>query len=435
MNKASKLGKGRGVGDHDRESKPTTQKAIQARNNNKIREIMSTFSASKPTNVDAQRIVCVLDALIEKVQVLQFVDSDLFNSLNDKAKLHEKEELLAQLSGSTHSLLTRELDLEVKLKPLLGGQDSIDKTMDETSPVIDFAGMVNTTAKNLRNLVRELQNNPHDLEIIKRLRKNNALEDYEDFLNYLRGLRLLMLRRLSTSVEEQASHDRQKEELDRKIELWERTKKNKEIELLNLQKQKKDYTAEKDEELSKLKFQIEEIEQNKTKKMKELETESKKDQEAMKKNFDEKESQLLKQLKILEDDLKDLRAKNKAEEGQLREKNNRGEDFLKEIITGYDEMMESKEKEILDLETEVQKIEKEIKDYQESLTMLKNEEQKEKEIDKKIHEKREFHETEHDKVNKIVQAIQNAWKIFKVKAKPGKKKKGGKKDGKDGKKK
>ena len=169
--------------------------------------------------------------------------------------------------------------------------------------------------------------------------------------------------------------------------------------------------------------------------MKELETESKKDQEAMKKNFDEKESQLLKQLKILEDDLKDLRAKNKAEEGQLREKNNRGEDFLKEIITGYDEMMESKEKEILDLETEVQKIEKEIKDYQESLTMLKNEEQKEKEIDKKIAEKREFHETENDKINKIVQAIQNAWKIFKVKAKPGKKKKGGKKDGKDGKKK
>lgn len=57
---------------------------------------------------------------------------------------------------------------------------------------------------------------------------------------------------------------------------------------MNLQKQKKDYTAEKDEELSKLKFQIEEIEQNKTKKMKELETESKKDQDAMKKNFDEK---------------------------------------------------------------------------------------------------------------------------------------------------
>jgi len=39
--------------------------------------------------------------------------------------------------------------------------------MDETSPVIDFAGMVNTTAKNLRNLVREVQNNPHDLEILK----------------------------------------------------------------------------------------------------------------------------------------------------------------------------------------------------------------------------------------------------------------------------
>jgi len=169
--------------------------------------------------------------------------------------------------------------------------------------------------------------------------------------------------------------------------------------------------------------------------MKELETESKKDQEAMKKNFDEKESQLLKQLKILEDDLKDLRAKNKAEEGQLRDKNNRGEDFLKEIISGYDDMMENKEKEIIDLETEVQKIEKEIKDYQEGLAMLKNEEQKEREIEKKILEKREYHETESDKVNKIAQAIQNAWKLYKVKAKPGKKKKGGKgKDGKDKKK-
>jgi len=45
--------------------------------------------------------------------------------------------------------------------------------------------------------------------------------------------------------------------------------------------------------------------------------------------------------------------------------------------------------------------------------MLKNEEAKEREIEKKIAEKREYHETEHDKVNTIVQAIQNAWKLYK----------------------
>lgn len=112
--------------EHGGESKPTTQKAIQTKQNLKIREIMSTFSASKPTNVDAQRIVCVLDALIEKVLIVQYLDSDLFNSLNDKARTQEKEELLAQLTNNTQLLLSRELDLEIKLKPLLGGQDSID---------------------------------------------------------------------------------------------------------------------------------------------------------------------------------------------------------------------------------------------------------------------------------------------------------------------
>jgi hypothetical protein len=43
----------------------------------------------------------------------------------------------------------------------------IDKTADEGSPTIDIASMITTTAKNLRNLIRELQNSPDDLEIVK----------------------------------------------------------------------------------------------------------------------------------------------------------------------------------------------------------------------------------------------------------------------------
>ena len=122
--KTTKVAKDRQRGGDHGESKPTTQKAIQMKQSKQIRDIMSTFSASKPTNVDAQRIVCVLDSLIEKVQILPLLDSDLVNSINDKTKAQEKEELLAQLSNNVHLLLTRELDLEVQLKPLLSGQDS-----------------------------------------------------------------------------------------------------------------------------------------------------------------------------------------------------------------------------------------------------------------------------------------------------------------------
>ena len=62
------------------------------------------------------------------------------------------------------------------------------------------------------------------------------------------------------------------------------------------------------------------------------------------------------------------------------------------------------------------KIEKEIKDYQESLAILKAEEEKEKEIAKKIAKKKELHDTEKDRINNIVQAIQNAWKVYKSKS-------------------
>jgi len=430
MNKVTKAPNARLRGrDDDRESKPTTQKAIQTKNTNKIREIMSTFSASKPTNVDAQRIVCVIDALVEKVQTLQYLDSDLFNSLNDKARTQEKEELLAQLTANTHTFLSRELDLEIKLKPLLTGQESIDKTNDETNQASEFANLLSTTAKNLRNLIREVQNNPRDLDILKRLRKNTPLEDYEDFLTYLRGLRLLMLKRLSTSVEEQASHDKQKEELDRKIQLWERTKNNKELELRNLKKEKEKFISEKDEELNKLKAQIEEIEMNKKRRIEDIQSESSKDHAAMKKSFEEKDAQLKKQLKALEDDLKEVRAKNKAEENTLRANNRRDQGNLEEIINNqYDVMMDKNEQELNELETDLQKIEKEIKDYQENIAILKSEEEKEKQIEKKIAQKRELHATEKDRINNIVAAIQHAWNNYKTKAKPSKKKKKGGKD-------
>ena len=48
--------------------------------------------------------------------------------------------------------------------------------------------------------------------------------------------------------------------------------------------------------------------------------------------------------------MKDLRKKNKDEENALRDKKGRDEAMLKDIIDQYDEMMETKEVEIRDLE-------------------------------------------------------------------------------------
>jgi len=110
--------------DKEKDKVPTTQKTLQSNQNAKLINIMSTFSVSKPTNVDAQRIVTILENLIEKVKILQYLDAELMNGLNDKNKREEWEDSLLQLQEKTLNLLMKEAELESELKPLLNPEST-----------------------------------------------------------------------------------------------------------------------------------------------------------------------------------------------------------------------------------------------------------------------------------------------------------------------
>lgn len=66
----------------------------QDANDKKLVQIMEKFSYSKPTNVDAQRIVTILDNLITKTEILQYLDSEFLNSLLDKQKKGELDNIM-----------------------------------------------------------------------------------------------------------------------------------------------------------------------------------------------------------------------------------------------------------------------------------------------------------------------------------------------------
>src|SRR5690242_12469742 len=91
--------------DRDRDRNvPAAQKTLQINQNNRILTIMKAFTVSKPTNVDAQRIVTVLENLISKVKVLQYIDNELMNSLNDKNKREDIEKELLRINEKTLEL-------------------------------------------------------------------------------------------------------------------------------------------------------------------------------------------------------------------------------------------------------------------------------------------------------------------------------------------
>ena len=110
--------------DRDR-NVPATQKNLQISQNARILGIMKAFAISKPTNVDAQRIVTVLETLIAKIKVLQYLDNELMNVLNDKNKRGDLEKDLVKLNETTLKLLLKEAELEADIKPLLNPESNV----------------------------------------------------------------------------------------------------------------------------------------------------------------------------------------------------------------------------------------------------------------------------------------------------------------------
>jgi len=213
----------------EKDGKPTTLKSIQ---NNKTVQLLSQMTAlnvSKPTNVEAQRILTIIEALIEKVTIAAYLDGEFMGYFSDTSKSKVTEEFLSMVTEKTGKMLMKEGEYETKLRPYLLAQENaekineVDKSEEGAMP---YPELTKVTRNNVRNLVRCLQDNPPDFDAI-RSRKRNIWEEYEEFLNCLRSVRVIMLKKLSTSAEEENYHIKQIQELKLKIKDHEAVKKHK----------------------------------------------------------------------------------------------------------------------------------------------------------------------------------------------------------------
>ena len=96
--------------------KQKQKKALQDTYNEMLNNLMST-NIVKPTNVEAQRILNILDILVKDMEILSYVDSDfLINFLDFGTKLPKDQ--IEKISSKTLELLKDQSKIEYKFHDL-----------------------------------------------------------------------------------------------------------------------------------------------------------------------------------------------------------------------------------------------------------------------------------------------------------------------------
>lgn len=90
----------------------------QSSQNAQLLEITSSFTTSKPTNVDAQRILTVLEDMIRKVEILSYLDTGMMESVAHKDNI-DREFFESLSNNKIAQSIPTEAGYEGRLKLLL----------------------------------------------------------------------------------------------------------------------------------------------------------------------------------------------------------------------------------------------------------------------------------------------------------------------------
>lgn len=146
-------------------------------------------------------------------------------------------------------MIMKEAKLEQEFKVLapIEGQLKENENVDDEK-VQEYQRIKKDMEYNFRSLLRALETNPNDIEILKSLKANSAPNHeaalvFESLSNY----KIIMQKMLATAAEEEESHAEMIKDLETKIESLEKTKSNCEAELIHLRQERARHTEEKKE--------------------------------------------------------------------------------------------------------------------------------------------------------------------------------------------
>ena len=458
------MGNVRDARTDDTQAQANAQKA-SAKQKNKDHQkeltlsILNAYSAIKPTIVQAQRMVKIIESLCEQITVAKYLNYKFVKNFVDDEALQNSEldsDLVSQLSQNSTFKYLRLLAIDViEVVIKKGGEDAVSEAEDDESGgssqnsdsdeeqdnseedqakvvaeenEIQIANYQEHIASVFRSLVKDLLHKKKDFEIIKALNKTpNESEMYVDVVDCLTSLRAIYLKKLSTGSDEERAHVSLLNELGGKIEAHEGVKKQKQDDLTRLKLDRAKTNAQKNEEINKLKKELEEVKTRESDKTDDLKKKSEEKLSLNDKNHAQTAAKLEEVLKKAKKELEEKKKQNTETENILKKKKVNAENRLENSIKDYDREMEAYTEEAKRLEEGYGSEKKRLDDLEEDYRKIRHAKEVNKKLENEWEIKLQQFEIEENRKRDAAKYIVDMWAGWKERKK--KKKRGGMRGG------
>ncbi|CAD8160795.1 unnamed protein product [Paramecium octaurelia] len=375
-------------------------------------EILQNLTASivgKSIIVEAQRIVKVLDQLIEDIEYCIYLDTELITRFSI-SKFQKDEKL--QLTEETIKILQRQAELEQKFRQYANLQTAIGQGEEmEESKKVESDRLEQALQENFKILRRRMQHIPKEFEILKSMKKNvnNELNDY---LHGVKCLRTLMLKKLSITQAEKSIQIKQFENIKSNIEEQEKTKLYLEQDLYKLKQQNSRNLEEMKEQAEKLKQGLNNLKIEKQQNTDSIKNQIKSQFQYLEKNQQTKINELQTELQILKQKFNKLKDENTQEETKLKRIKQIQEQGLTDGVQNYDLVMEESSQKLQELQQECSEIEQQLRDRKSYFAIVDSQKRQEQELEEKFKKLKGAHYIEKEKKMEAAKHIQGFFKSY-----------------------
>jgi len=361
--------------------------------------LSATMPTSKPTNIDAQRILAIMDELKEKLTYLSVVTPQVLEGLQS-----EEGQAACELLGSE---LMKQFTEQIRLEELYVVANQASDGYGHEGENEDVREDVKSLQKNTLELCRKMKITPNIVQELRNFQETRPAQMVQ-FLKTLVDMQELTLKRLTTTVEEERSKTELLEHY--KIKEADASKRRQQLEkdLNHIRREKDRSQSHRTEILTKLKADLLDVKENKLNRMNSLRTRYENRMKEYQDQFNARKEEMEKKIEALKAKNQKLRNESQDSETDQKKKANRYEVDVEGEIRKYDTAIKEMSYNLHDTQEVYRKEQKQLLELREHFSKVDSEKEcinNEEGLTDARRAKLEFEKSRRSEASSLVQAF------------------------------
>lgn len=283
---------------------------------------------SKPTNIDAQRILAIMDELKEKLTYLSVATAQVLSGLQS-----EEGQAASELLGPE---LMKQFVEQIRLEELyMVANSAADGAFGHTEDNEDVREDVKSLQKNTLELCRRMRGVPNVVQELRNFQETRPGAVIQ-FLKTLADMQELTLKRLTMTVEEERSRQELLEHYKSREAEASKRRQQLEKDLSHIRRECERAQSQRTEILTKLKADLLDVKDSKLDRMTALRNRYESRMQEHQEAFDQKRDELQRKINALKDSNHKLRLTSQEEETGKKKTAKRYEMDVENVIKQYD---------------------------------------------------------------------------------------------------